>query len=697
MSELSAKNLWDDWENPVPEFDSTTSSISDIMTPIPKDTPPNLPRAAMAGGSQTSLKSKASLDNSFLSRSTSSGAKNPADQLIRLMEVPQKVKALKEVAKKVHMIQYISFYEDQFLIRYLANNVASGMLLTLVKVKLSKLAAQYLINDSPQKLKISDPVLTQTLLAIEKLKVQDSAVSIDVQFLDLLTADAMSNAAAVILPSFDKTPKSNKILQSNLGAPKTKEDSTTDNISHLLDIPAEKDKFITILAKQHCLENIFYYQRYKEAHDYGVTATSPIEKQTLKKMIKQIGKEFISVGSPYELNISSKVRNDFETLSKDANFTISILEPTLKEVLSMLLLNTYPHFHKLEHSIVSISSIIISNAEKKQTSLQRSNTNSSIFRAVKSHSKDNLNVNDSASSLSRESSVASSLLGKSKSSKFESPSDQIAKILDSKGKGSQLRELADKYIMIHYINFYEKLVLLKDLAANGNSPLILSLMKQILKDTQSTYIKDGAPLRLLMFSPATTQDFVEGCKKFHADNPVEEIGLDFLTQVTKETLEIIANALLSKFNSKKSSSTTQSSTLTSVTQNLNKFDETNFDNVKQVLDSPLECEKMVAILAKQHCLENYFYYKQQKEVYAYSATATSPIEKQTLKKMIKDVGRDFLASGAPYELNLPSKIKGDFEESVKSGNVNLSILEPVTKEVMDMLIRNTYPLYLKLK
>ena len=65
--------------------------------------------------------------------------------------------------------------------------------------------------------------------------------------------------------------------------------------------------------------------------------------------------------------------------------------------------------------------------------------------------------------------------------------------------------------------------------------------------------------------------------------------------------------------------------------------------------------------------------------------------------MIKDVGRDFLASGAPYELNLPSKIKGDFEESVKSGNVNLSILEPVTKEVMDMLIRNTYPLYLKLK
>ena len=125
--------------------------------------------------------------------------------------------------------------------------------------------------------------------------------------------------------------------------------------------------------------------------------------------------------------------------------------------------------------------------------------------------------------------------------------------------------------------------------------------------------------------------------------------------------------------------------------------ESTIDNLLHALNDPSEAAIIVAILEKQRCMENYEYFQNQKEVYAYASTATSPIEKQTLKKMIKDVGKKFIISNAPSELNISAKIRSDFEECLKENNIQLSILEPTTKEVLAMLLQNTFPIYKRLK
>ena len=95
-------------------------------------------------------------------------------------------------------------------------------------------------------------------------------------------------------------------------------------------------------------------------------------------------------------------------------------------------------------------------------------------------------------------------------------------------------------------------------------------------------------------------------------------------------------------------------------------------------------------------MENYNYYIKQKEVLEYvekSKGNTGGAYTATLKRMLKEISRDFIREGSPNELNIPHKIRTDFEEVIKA-SPNALHLEPITKEVLKMMLLSTYPLYL---
>jgi Regulator of G protein signaling domain len=99
---------------------------------------------------------------------------------------------------------------------------------------------------------------------------------------------------------------------------------------------------------------------------------------------------------------------------------------------------------------------------------------------------------------------------------------------------------------------------------------------------------------------------------------------------------------------------------------------------------------------KQFCMENYNYYSKQKEILDYVERAkgnTGAIYTSTLKKMLKEVDKEFIKEGSPNELNIPYKIRNDYGDSLKVAP-NALHLEPITKEVLKMMLLNTYPLYL---
>lgn len=99
---------------------------------------------------------------------------------------------------------------------------------------------------------------------------------------------------------------------------------------------------------------------------------------------------------------------------------------------------------------------------------------------------------------------------------------------------------------------------------------------------------------------------------------------------------------------------------------------------------------------KQFCMENFNYYVKQKEILEYvekSKGNTGGAYNATLKRMLKEIQKEFIREGSPNELNIPYKIRNDFEEALKTAP-NALHLEPITKEVLKMMLLNTYPLYL---
>ena len=316
----------------------------------------------------------------------------------------------------------------------------------------------------------------------------------------------------------------------------------------------------------------------------------------------------------------------------------------------------------------------------KATVLPRSSSVSEIF-------------NFSPLAISREISKLSKESSKSSNSKLaerttESPAEQMAKIFQLPAKVALLKDIANKFIMIHYIEYYEKQSLILDLAANGCTPLLVNLVKLKLSELQKDYLLDNSPLKLMLLSSQERVALNCAIAEFTAFAIKDTMDLQFLSPIADEVLVILSKSILPKYKQLKPRDQGKS-------DKGKILEECSIPALIKVLNSEIAVEKMIEVLAKQHCMENYFYYQQQKQVYNYAATATSPIEKQTLKKMIKDVGKEFILSNAPSELNIPSKLRSDFEEAMKDSNISVISLDPITKEVLNMMLRNAFPLYLK--
>jgi Regulator of G protein signaling domain len=264
----------------------------------------------------------------------------------------------------------------------------------------------------------------------------------------------------------------------------------------------------------------------------------------------------------------------------------------------------------------------------------------------------------------------------------------IEKIFEDPSELKRLKELSDKFITLHYIEFYQGMRLVKNLvASNPVSEMLLNLINKKLGQLQNVYLNDDSAHNLRLVSVMAKGNFIEGIETFKTslDSDISEIDIDFMDAAKAETLEVIAKSLYSKVIKEDPPVSTAKTA---------KGDEVTVQMLIKVLDSETECEKMIEILTKQLCLENYFYYQKQKEVCDLAAAAKNTIQTQLLDEMLKQLGRDFIVSDAPFELNIPSKIRKNFESAIKN-HPQVGILEPITDEVLNMMLRNTFPSYVK--
>jgi Regulator of G protein signaling domain len=143
------------------------------------------------------------------------------------------------------------------------------------------------------------------------------------------------------------------------------------------------------------------------------------------------------------------------------------------------------------------------------------------------------------------------------------------------------------------------------------------------------------------------------------------------------------------------------------------------EHLISVLNTPIELILLKKIVEKQHSMENLDYYQRQKLIKEYAAsnqlggnfrilTASaksllhlgermSAQNTQVVKDMIRALANDFIVEGAPQELNISAKVRYEFEDKFKKEKISLEILDPVTKEVLNNILLNSFSVYKKLK
>ena len=268
---------------------------------------------------------------------------------------------------------------------------------------------------------------------------------------------------------------------------------------------------------------------------------------------------------------------------------------------------------------------------------------------------------------------------------------QIEKIFEDALDTKILREVSDRLITINYIDCFQGLKLIKSLATNTVCPMLLNLINKKLDRFEKDYFVENSFSRLRSISESSRFSFLTGIRTFKstiagANGPT--VNVEFMDSVMIEILEVIAKSLLGKFINAKLKKKDSSPTPT-------KSDELTANTLIKVLDSEVGFEKMIEILAKQHCLENLFYYQKQKEACTFALIATSTVQIQSLDTLVRQISREFIASGAPLELNIPSKLRITFMDAIKQRRAPVSILEPITQEVLKMILQNSFPTYMK--
>ena len=331
---------------------------------------------------------------------------------MKIMEVPKQMEILKEVAEKQGMLHYITFFEKYKEIVELASNVSNTIQQQVVRREVRNLAKNQLHANSQAKVLISAENLEGLAEKIQECGLETLGNKIDISFLKPITREVLTMLVINTLPLYKKAVdnKNNESLKnsnptltpsrsfsslSGLGglgsllnlqhlpalpaAPSSHQPRSgsvvtlghSENLEHLIHVLESKevDLLKKILEKQHCMENLHYYERQKLVKDQITTPTRHIgsfmaltsksllnatEKKTsqslqaVKEMIISIAKDFILEGSPQELNISAKVRYEFEEKLKTEKISVAILEPVTKEVLNNLLRNSFPVYKKLK-------------------------------------------------------------------------------------------------------------------------------------------------------------------------------------------------------------------------------------------------------------------------------------------------------------------------------------------------------------
>jgi len=276
----------------------------------------------------------------------------------------------------------------------------------------------------------------------------------------------------------------------------------------------------------------------------------------------------------------------------------------------------------------------------------------------------------------------------------ESRGEQILKILDNPQKMAILKDIAKKQHVLHYITFYEKQCALDDIISNSLTEMSLGLIKTRVNRLFRDFILTSSSNKLSI-SPANREHALKNLENFNNSTMENLVDVEFLTPILEDVLEIISRGCLSKFQQRKIPTPVAGTSSNGIPTKAS-TDDKAVEALKAVLDNETEAVKLTDVLAKQHCLENIFYFDKTKEVLEYSKAATSPIQMQTLKNMIKLLGKEFISNESTYELNIPSKLRKDFEETAKDfSKITVAILEPINKEVLNMILRNSYPLYLK--
>src|SRR6478672_1484488 len=87
--------------------------------------------------------------------SSKSSARNDMEELVKIIEVPNDLEILNDIADKQSMLHYIIFFQKYKEILDLALNVNNTIDQQVVRKKVKDLAKQYLFENAPQKIPIS--------------------------------------------------------------------------------------------------------------------------------------------------------------------------------------------------------------------------------------------------------------------------------------------------------------------------------------------------------------------------------------------------------------------------------------------------------------------------------------------------------------------------------------------------------------
>lgn len=126
-------------------------------------------------------------------------------------------------------------------------------------------------------------------------------------------------------------------------------------------------------------------------------------------------------------------------------------------------------------------------------------------------------------------------------------------------------------------------------------------------------------------------------------------------------------------------------------------DETSIKKMRELLADKAGFSRVVDALARVNRLEYSYYYQKYQEVFVYSKTATSPVQVQTLKKMMKSISKDFIYDEAPFKIPIQQDTLEEFEQKMADpSKVSAPLLAGITREVLEMIYDEAYRTYLEL-